>query len=71
MIQLQLTREQASILSLAITQRCMKVDEILSLFDAIEMYSKEYREAMETSVTNYKEEIDTLQEIRNNIYKLA
>lgn len=71
MIQLQLTREQASILSLSITQRCMKIDEMLNLFDTIEMSSEKYREVMETSAMHYREEFAILQEIRNNLYKFA
>jgi hypothetical protein len=62
MVQLQLTREQASALSMAITQRCMKIEELIAIFN---------REEMESLANDYKEEIATLQGIKENLFKVS
>ena len=60
MVQLQLTREQASALSMAIMQRCMKIEELIEIFKSDEM---------EILVRDYKEEMATLQGIKENLFK--
>lgn len=63
MVQLQLTREQASALSMAIMQRCMKIEELLEIF--------ERQGIMEAVMQEYKEEMATLQGIKDNLFKFT
>lgn len=56
MAQLQLTREQASVLSMAIMQRCMKIEELLQIF--------ERQGIVEAVMQDYNEEMATLKEIK-------
>ena len=62
MVQLQLTIGQASALSMAIAQRCMKIEELLEIFKSDEM---------EILVRDYKEEMATLQGIKENLFKVS
>lgn len=45
---------------MAITQRCMKIEELITIFN---------REEMESLANDYKEEIATLQGIKDNLFK--
>lgn len=62
MVHLELTKEQAAALSMAITQRCMKIEELIAIFN---------REEMESLANDYKEEIATLQGIKDNLFKFT